>query len=43
MSLSKGTQAWKSRYYLLLFLFLGAIGVLFYFYGVSYFQERNMA
>lgn len=42
MSLSKGTQAWKSRYYLLLFLFLGAIGVLFYFYGVSYFQERNM-
>lgn len=43
MSLSKGTQAWKSRYYLLLVLFLGAIGVLIYFYGFSYFQQESIA
>ncbi len=42
MSLSKATQAWKCRYYLLLFLFLGGIGALGYFYGFSYFQQRAM-
>lgn len=42
MSLSKGTQAWKSRYYLLLFLFLLGLGALIYFYGYAYLQKRTL-
>ncbi len=40
MSLSKATKAWKSRYYLLLILFIAAVGVLGYFYGYSYLKQR---
>lgn len=43
MSLSKATKAWRSRYHLLLLLFLAGIGTLCYFYGFSYFQTREIA
>lgn len=42
MSLSKETQAWKTRYYFLLILFIVAIGVLCYFYGSSYLKQRAL-
>lgn len=43
MSLSKGTQSWKSRYQLLLLLFLGAVGVLAYFYGFAYVKQIGIS
>lgn len=40
MSLSRATKAWKLRYYLLLTLFIAAVGVLGFFYGSSYLKQR---
>ena len=43
MSLSKATKAWKTRYYLLLTIFIWWLGALGYFYGFSYLQEQTIA
>ena len=43
MSLSKATKAWKTRYYLLLIIFIWWLGALGYFYGFSYLQEQTIA